>query len=126
MTLLEQIQVFIGSIFIAFFFMLIWTIFNALFDGKKMFILRLILEIMLFLSCSYLYHVFISITVNGILNVFYILSIIIAFYIYYKFYFEIVNTYVLNLKLLTELKIKNVIDKMKMLKKEKKEDYERD
>ena len=120
MTLLEQFQVFVGLIFITFFFLLIWAIFDALLKEGVNFVIRLSLEIVLFLTYAYLYQIFISFYVDGVLNIFYILSILIAFYFFYKHYLNIVQTYIVNLKYKTKLKINSLASKMKM-KKEKKE-----
>ena len=120
MTLLEQFQVFVGLIFITFFFLLIWAIFDALLKEGVNFVIRLSLEIVLFLTYAYLYQIFISFYVDGVLNIFYILSILIAFYFFYKYYLNTVQTYIVNLKYKTKLKINSLASKMKM-KKEKKE-----
>ena len=86
MSLFEQFQTIIGSIVFGSLSLFTWTLFNRIFYSKKVLIIRIPLEIGLFCYLAYLYYVFLGYFGSGVFNVFYIPSIILGGYIYYRFY----------------------------------------
>lgn len=129
MTLFEQFQTIIGSIVFGFVSMLIYTFFNRLFFNKKLIVFRLIFETILFCFIAYLYYIFISEYGSGIFNIFYIFSLILGSYLFYRFYayyfesfFENIFSF-LSKKLIDpiKLKIKKIHAKLKVRKKYEKE-----
>ena len=127
MSLLQQFQSIIGSIFFGSTFLFTWTLFNRVFYSKKVIIIRIPMEILLFCFFSYLYYVFISSFSYGIFNIFYIPSLILGGYLYYKFYayhfecfFESAASSI-NKNIITpfKLKLKKVYDKLKKRRKQR-------
>ena len=127
MSLLQQFQSIIGSIFFGSTFLFTWTLFNRVFYSKKVIIIRIPMEILLFCFFSYLYYVFISNFSYGIFNIFYIPSLILGGYLYYKFYayhFECFfesSASSINKNIITpfKLKLKKVYDKLKKRRKQR-------
>lgn len=127
MSLLQQFQSLIGSMFFGSFSLFCWTLFNRIFYSKKVLIIRFPLEILLFCYLSYLYYCFLSYYSFGIFNVFYVPAFILGMYIYYKFYayhfetlFEVMASSVY--KVIIEpikLKKKKICDKLKKKKRRK-------
>ena len=76
MSLLIQFQLFIGLMVITFGICFVILIFNNLFYSKKVIVIRFIFEPILYMLFAYLYYVFIGRFASGILNLFYILSIL--------------------------------------------------
>ena len=124
MTLFEQFQTIIGSIVFGFVSMLIYTFFNRLFY-KKFIVIKLIFETMLFCLIAYLYYVFISEYGSGIFNIFYIFSLILGSYLFYRFYAYYFELFFENIffffykKIINpiKLKIKRIHAKLKARKK---------
>ena len=86
MSLFEQFQTIIGSIVFGSLSLFTWTLFNRIFYSKKLYIIRFPLEIILFCYIAYLYYIFLGTFSSGIFNIFYIPSLILGGYIYYRFY----------------------------------------
>lgn len=124
MSLLQQFQSIIGSIFFGSTFLFCWTLFNRIFYSKKLIILRIPCEIILFCAFAYLYYVFISAFSNGVFNIFYIPSLLLGAYLYYRFYayhfecfFESIANSINKFILPIKLKIKKTYDKLKTRRK---------
>ena len=130
MPLLSQFQTFIGSFFLGSFFLFTWTLFNRIFYSQKLFFIRIPFEILLFLLFSKTYYVFLCEYGYGLFNIFYILSLLLGMYFYYRFYaysFELFFEKVaISLKRIIiipfELKIKIFRDKFKNRRKQRKHD----
>ncbi|MGM9858464.1 MAG: spore cortex biosynthesis protein YabQ [Bacilli bacterium] len=86
MTLLQQFQALIGSIFFGFIFTHLWYVFNRIFYKWEGTFKRFILEVPLFISFSYLYFLFLVNICNGKLSIYYLLCIALGLFIYVKFY----------------------------------------
>ena len=86
MTLLNEFQVIIGSIFLGWLFMMIWSMINVFIKTIKPNMLRLIFDTPLISSFVYCYYLFLINTSDGVLNIFYALAIILGIYLYMKFY----------------------------------------
>ena len=86
MSLFEQFQTIIGSIVFGSLSLFTWTLFNRIFYSKKLYIIRFHLEIILFCYIAYLYYIFLGTFSSGVFNIFYIPSLILGGYIYYRFY----------------------------------------
>ena len=93
MSLLIQFQLFIGLMVITFGICFVILIFNNLFYSKKVIVIRFIFEPILYMLFAYLYYVFIGRFASGILNLFYILSIFMGGFIFFKFYYQIIDIY---------------------------------
>lgn len=93
MPLLIQFQLFIGLIVITFGMCFVILIFNNLFYSKKVIVFRFILEPIMYILFSYFYYAFIGKFASGKLNLFYLLSIFIGGFIFFKFYYQIVDIY---------------------------------
>lgn len=115
MTLFEQFQVFLGSIFLGMLFLSIWSFFNTLFYKYKKSLIRLPFEILLFTALAFIYHQFLVVVCNGILNIFYPLALFIGALVYQKFYAKIINGF--NSRLIMKIKkvIKNLLKKLKSI-----------
>ena len=73
MTLLQQFQALVGSIFFGFIFTHLWYVFNRMFYKWEGTFKRFILEVPLFISFSYLYFLFLVNICNGKLSLYYLL-----------------------------------------------------
>ena len=93
MSLLIQFQLFIGLMVITFGICFVILIFNNLFYSKKVIVIRFIFEPILYMLFAYLYYVFIGKFASGILNLFYIFSILVGGFIFFKFYYQIIDIY---------------------------------
>ena len=93
MSLLIQFQLFIGLMVITFGICFVILIFNNLFNSKKVIVIRFIFEPILYMLFAYLYYVFIGKFASGILNLFYIFSILVGGFIFFKFYYQIIDIY---------------------------------
>ena len=109
MSLTQQIQCFIGSLLLAALTSFIYSVINEFIKNIKPKILILLIETPYFLFASYLYNRFLLYIADGILNIFYLLAIILGIYIYYKFYFPYVNTWLINIKKIIKRTIINPI-----------------
>lgn len=126
MELLQQFQSIIGSIFLGSIFLFCWTLFNRVFYSKKLIIIRIPFEILLFCLFSYLYYIFICNYSYGIFNIFYIPSLLLGAYLYYRFYayhFECLfektaSSINKHLFLPIKLKINKLYDKLKKRRKQ--------
>ncbi len=127
MSLFQQFQTIIGSIFIGSFFLFCWTLFNRIFYSKKLIIIRVPCEISLFCLFSYLYYLFICQFSYGIFNIYYIPCLLLGAYLYYKFYAYHFECFFENIAISLDsiiltsikLKIKKICDKIKTRRKEK-------
>ena len=115
MTLLQQFQALVGSIFFGFIFTHLWYVFNRMFYKWEGTFKRFILEVPLFISFSYLYFLFLVKICNGKLSLYYLLCIALGLFIYVKFYAPKFNKFhekilnMLNEKIF--MKIKDKINK---------------
>lgn len=85
-SLREQAGVIFGSFLFGFFVFLTYDFFNRLFFRfhGKLFLFPFYFLLFLFYSSTY--YIFINETCHRIINIFYPLSIILGFYIYFKFF----------------------------------------
>ena len=137
MTLLNEFQVIIGSIFLGWLFMMIWSMINVFIKNIKPNMLRLIFDTPLISSFVYCYYLFLINTSDGVLNIFYALAIIFGIYLYMKFYdcyfskFFILIKNQIKIKIikpiyLKVLKIKDILKlRVETLKKRKRQKDER-
>ena len=113
MELIKQFQGFVGSIGFGFFFYMSFHFVYRLTNDKTIFIKGLI-YLFCFLFVTYLYYLFLSNYVYGILNIFYPLSIIVGVLFYHFFFFQTFNNYYLysveKYKRLIKLKKKKLFD----------------
>lgn len=93
MPLLIQFQLFIGLIFITIISCLIILIFNNVFRVRKFNVVRFVFEFFMYVSIAYAYYSFIGYIADGRLNIFYLLSIILGGYIFFKFYYKTIDFY---------------------------------
>lgn len=93
MNLFEQFQVFLGSIFLGMLFLCVWTFFNMLFYKYKKSLIRLPFETILFCLFAYCYYLFLVTIVDGKLNIFYPLFLLLGAVIYQKVYAPFVNKF---------------------------------
>ena len=93
MSLLIQFQLFIGLMVITFGICFVILIFNNLFYSKKVIVIRFIFESILYMLFAYLYYAFIGKFASGRLNLFYILSIFMGGFIFFKFYYRVIDIY---------------------------------
>ncbi len=128
MSLFEQFQTIIGSIVFGSLSLFTWTLFNRIFYLKKLYIIRFPLEIILFCYIAYLYYIFLGTFSSGVFNIFYIPSLILGGYIYYRFYAyhfeslfeEVASSLYKKIILPIKLKIKKIYGKLFLRKKKKK------
>ena len=93
MSLLIQFQLFIGLMVITFGICFVILIFNNLFNSKKVIVIRFIFEPILYMLFAYFYYAFIGKFASGRLNLFYILSIFMGGFIFFKFYYRVIDIY---------------------------------
>ena len=94
MSLLVQFQLFLGLMIITFGNCFLVVLFNNLFEDRNIKVIRFVLEPFLYILFSYMYYVFIGFFADGKLNLFYLLSICIGGFIFFKFYYQVVDTYI--------------------------------
>ena len=90
--------------------------------------LKFPLEIILFCYIAYLYYIFLGTFSSGVFNIFYIPSLILGGYIYYRFYAyhfeslfeEVASSLYKKIILPIKLKIKKICGKLFLRKKKKK------
>ena len=86
MSLFSQFQAFIGSIALGWISSLLWIFIETFIKDIKPQIIRLFIETPFFILALYTYDLFLIHIIDGVLNVFYLLAIIIGIYFYFKFY----------------------------------------
>lgn len=86
MTLFQQFQAFIGSIFFGFIFCHFWYVFNRLFYKWEGTLKRFIFEVPVFITFTYLYFLFLVHICSCQLNLFYLFCIALGLFLYVKFY----------------------------------------
>jgi len=130
MSLKQQFQVFIGTIFLTLFACFLYSVFNRLFYKKHSTFIRFIFESIFFILCFYGYFRFIVYVCHAKLNIHYLLAALLGISFYYSFYSCYVNRYLenkaikINNKILLpiRLKINNIRDIIKRKKRRKKND----
>ena len=86
MTLLQQFQAFIGSIFFGFIFCHFWYVFNRLFYKWEGTLKRFVFEVPIFIVFTYLYFLFLVNICSCQLNLYYLFCIALGLILYIKFY----------------------------------------
>ena len=130
MSLFSQFQAFIGSIVLGWVSSLLWIFIETFIKDIKPKIIRLFIETPFFILVLYTYDLFLIHVIDGVLNVFYFLAIIIGIYLYFKFYNkyfssffnkikDLIKTKILKPIYLKVNKIKDILKK-KLLKRKKK------
>lgn len=94
MSLKQQFQVFIGTIFITVLACFLFSVFNRIFYKKHSTLIRLFFETMFFIAIFYGYFRFLVYVCHGILNIHYLLAVFIGLMFYYSFYAYYVNRYI--------------------------------
>lgn len=131
MSLMSQIQAYIGSIIFGWTMSLMWIFIETFIKDFKYQFLRLFIEVPFFLISFYLYDRFLIIFIDGVLNVLYLSAIIVGIYLYFKFYNkhfslffnkikENIKTKILHPICLKMNKYKDILKRKKEKRREKK------
>ena len=109
MSLFSQIQAFVGSIILGYITSLLWILLKTFLEEIKPQFIRLFIEAPFFIIVFYLYDLFLIHVIDGVLNVFYLLALVIGIFIYFKFYNKYFSLYFKNIKNKIKTKILNPI-----------------
>lgn len=109
MSLVNQFQGLLGSLFIGFFLSFILHIWNTIFESKKIYIL-FPLYIIFFSLCSVLYISFLFNTTKGVNNIFFIPVSIYGGFLYEKYYYPHFDVVFCKVKNKARLKMHKMID----------------
>ena len=127
MDLLQQFQGVIGSLILGGLFCFIFLLFNALLSHRFIKVLWILIQPILFLSFTFLYHVFLCEFTYGIYNIFFTLSLIVGIVIYLLVYhpwikkrLNKISNYIEAKILIFEKKITCIIKKLFLKRKKNK------
>lgn len=134
MPLLNQFQVFLGSILFGGAFFFILTMIEGVFQSKYLKLAKTLFQGLAFGLLVYFYYSFLKIYTYGKLNIFFFFSLFLGIYLYLKFYYRPIRNWskklfsisnkkldviILNQKIKIETLIKKIKGRVKIKKNKK-------
>ena len=115
MDLINQFQGLFGSLFLGFFFMWFFHLFNKVFTSKLI-IIGILLNLILFLGYTVVYLIFLFNRTRGVYNIFFLPALFIGSFLYERFY----ASYFEEIFIMMQKKLKEMINSFKKLMMKKK------